>query len=272
MEPISTTAALIGAGSSLLGGGAQAFAQGRMNKATRKWNEKMYATQKQDSLDFWNMQNSYNSPQEQMARLQKAGLNPQLVYGQGAVANASSAPDTPHAMPFRAEAPNLGSSIQNVPESYFNIQTQQQLLSNQKQQGNILALEAAGKLEDNRSKSMLNNFMETRGYDLKRDSGEAALQRILLANIGTEALQNFNFGGTANLSGMKDGSAWSLQAKGAKLLNELRSGEKRMQGLRNVEQSIRNKYLKRTMSGELGDMSAKDWIQSIIGAGSVINR
>lgn len=268
MEPV-TTAALIGAGASLLGGGANAFAQGKMNKATRKWNEKMYALQKSDSLDFWNKQNSYNAPEQQMARLQKAGLNPQLVYGHGATATASSAPDVPTAMPYRPEAPNLG-AIATVPETYMNIKTQQQLLSNQKQQGNILALEASSKLQDVKSKTMLNDYMSTHGYGLKLNTADAALQKILLSNIGTEALQNFNFGG--NAGHIADGSAYSLQAKGMKLLNDLRSGEKRLQGIRQVEGEIRNKYLKRTMSGELGDMSAKDWINSIIGAGSVLKR
>lgn len=35
---------------------------------------------KQD-IRFWQMQNEYNSPQAQMARLKEAGLNPNLIYG-----------------------------------------------------------------------------------------------------------------------------------------------------------------------------------------------
>lgn len=52
------------------------------------------------NLDMWNRQNEYNLPAAQMARLQAAGLNPNLIYGSGAeVGNArSQAPDyaTPH--------------------------------------------------------------------------------------------------------------------------------------------------------------------------------
>lgn len=40
-------------------------------------------------LAMWNRQNEYNSPQAQMARLQAAGLNPNLVYGQNAPGNQS---------------------------------------------------------------------------------------------------------------------------------------------------------------------------------------
>lgn len=38
---------------------------------------------------MWAANNEYNSPQEQMARLRAAGLNPNLVYGSNAVANTS---------------------------------------------------------------------------------------------------------------------------------------------------------------------------------------
>lgn len=53
------------------------------------------------NIKFWQMQNSYNDPQAQMSRLKKAGLNPNLIYGQsvsgatglaGAVAPSKAAP------------------------------------------------------------------------------------------------------------------------------------------------------------------------------------
>lgn len=262
---------LVGAGASLVGAGINALATGRMNKKTMDYNREMYWRQRQDSLVDWNRQNEYNAPQAQMARLVKAGLNPQLVYGQGAVGNAASAPDTPHAMPYRAEAPNLG-GIAEVPERYFNIKTQQQILSNQKQQGNLLALDALIKTEDARSKNLMNNYMSQYGYGYKKGIEGNTSNLIYQKLLAQASLNAFNFGDTNKMGEIADGSAYSLQAKGMRLLNDLRSGQKRMQGLQNVEQSIRNKYLKRTMSGELKDMSAKDWIQSLIGAGSVLKR
>ena len=42
---------------------------------------------------MWNLQNAYNSPTAQMSRLRQAGLNPNLVYGNGVTGNsAGSAP------------------------------------------------------------------------------------------------------------------------------------------------------------------------------------
>lgn len=48
-------------------------------------NEKAY----QRSLNMWNLQNEYNSPTQQMARIRAAGLNPNLVYGNGVTGNSA---------------------------------------------------------------------------------------------------------------------------------------------------------------------------------------
>lgn len=60
----------------------------------------------QRQVDFWNMQNEYNSPASQMARYKAAGLNPNLIYGQGNPGNATS---TPNYNPPSFNAPKLGS-------------------------------------------------------------------------------------------------------------------------------------------------------------------
>ena len=57
-----------------------------------KYNKEQAALQNQYNIDMWNRQNEYNSPASQMNRLKEAGLNPNLMYGQGSSGNASSAP------------------------------------------------------------------------------------------------------------------------------------------------------------------------------------
>ncbi|UPW40790.1 DNA pilot protein [Sigmofec virus UA08Rod_6926] len=42
------------------------------------------------NLDMWRMNNEYNTPSAQMARLRAAGLNPNLVYGNGSVVGNTS--------------------------------------------------------------------------------------------------------------------------------------------------------------------------------------
>lgn len=48
-------------------------------------------TNKQN-VDLWHESQQYNSPVEQMRRLKAAGLNPNLVYGHGAVATGGNPP------------------------------------------------------------------------------------------------------------------------------------------------------------------------------------
>lgn len=62
---------------------ARANAQANMNLAQYQYSK---------DLEMWNKQNDYNSPVNQMARFKDAGLNPNLMYGQGSPGNATQLP------------------------------------------------------------------------------------------------------------------------------------------------------------------------------------
>lgn len=114
----------------IVGSIVSAISQGFTNRANRKFQEKMYNRERQDSLADWNMQNAYNSPTAQMARLKDGGLNPNMIYGTGsqaAVGNAGSMP--------RQSTPAGGSTYQNpipsdIGSSIFAGAIQQQQLKN----------------------------------------------------------------------------------------------------------------------------------------------
>lgn len=120
--------AIIAGGASLLGSALGFGSQKKTNKANmelakyqNEWqtqeNEKAY----QRSLQMWNLQNEYNSPTQQMARLRSAGLNPNLVYGNGAVGNTTSnypqyEPadiDRAHLSPYRGWNQGLSDAVSN---------------------------------------------------------------------------------------------------------------------------------------------------------------
>lgn len=70
-----------------------------VNKATSHiggwFNDVTGVTQQNEyNLQMWKMQNEYNSPAKQMERYREAGLNPNLIYGNGSssAGNATSAP------------------------------------------------------------------------------------------------------------------------------------------------------------------------------------
>lgn len=74
--------------------------QEKQNEKDRLFQKDMYAWSHKDAVDDWTKQNEYNSPVQQMQRLKEAGLNPHLVYGNGADATAG---------PVRAGAASGGS-------------------------------------------------------------------------------------------------------------------------------------------------------------------
>jgi len=82
-------AALVAAGN-FAQGQQNAQAQSVQNEQSQRYADMAYQRQRADALEFWGMQNEYNSPAKQMERFQAAGLNPHLIYGQGNSGNASS--------------------------------------------------------------------------------------------------------------------------------------------------------------------------------------
>lgn len=107
--PIETILPWAQLGTDILSTGANALLQAANNRQQHAFAREMYTKQRNDSLLDWNMQNQYNSPAEQMARLKKAGLNPNLVYGNGATATSGSMPRASSASTPNTNAPRLDS-------------------------------------------------------------------------------------------------------------------------------------------------------------------
>lgn len=85
---------LASAGISMLGNTVGNFIQQGMSKSAQNQaydlSMKQYERQRSDALADRQFENEYNSPAAQMARLKAAGLNPNLVYGEGVQAAGQS--------------------------------------------------------------------------------------------------------------------------------------------------------------------------------------
>lgn len=228
-------AALIGGAASLIGTGINAASTGNQNRKNREFSEKMYDRQKDDSLEFWQMQNNYNSPEAQMARLQKAGLNPNLVYGNGSAVNTAGSIDTPHAQPYRGEAPQL--DLPQAVEGYFNAQTQQQLLSNQKKQGDLLAMEAL--VKDAQIKNTNANTLQTI-ENTTQSQGSYGLRQAKLQHDVTNAFNNIARGLATTEAIQLDNKSRPIQLEGQKITNQ---GNALQNQLREIELGMRKNGL-----------------------------
>lgn len=134
----------IGAAGSILGNVLTGESQASQNEKARQFSLDMYARQRADSLADWERQNLYNSPQSQMSRLKAAGLNPNLVYGTGAVANNAVAPRSVDAQSWRPEATRYDfSSIGQSAAMYYDVQMKEAQTDNVKAQTSLAAQEAA---------------------------------------------------------------------------------------------------------------------------------
>lgn len=107
--------AVISVGTSLIDGIFGGISDEAANDLSRElqqqqldWNEKM-----------WNLNNEYNTPAAQIARMQDAGLNPNLMYGQGTPGNSSSPASSvspPHIRPV-----NYMQGLIGMPDSMLKI-------------------------------------------------------------------------------------------------------------------------------------------------------
>lgn len=82
----------------LINAGAQLYDSRQNRKQSQRNTEMTIAGAKSEAelayqrqLEMWEKQNMYNDPQSQMQRFTAAGLNPNLIYGQGNSGNAASA-------------------------------------------------------------------------------------------------------------------------------------------------------------------------------------
>lgn len=151
IAPVVAGAAIAG-GASLLGNAIGALSNKGANQTNleiaRMNNEqqyKIFREQNAFNLDMWNKNNEYNLPENQVARLRAAGINPAAVFGNGSTTPASqiqsaTAPQlhTPQVRPFSPDFSGVGESVNAFFDNQIKNKTAQGIgLDNQAKQVNI---------------------------------------------------------------------------------------------------------------------------------------
>ena len=123
---MADTGGILSGAGGLIGSVAGIFTQAanrrenrRIRAEDRTWALDDYQRQKSDNIEFWNMENEYNSPDAQRRRLEQAGYNPALALGdvntvsKAGDVNSPQAPASPSQGAYEATNPlaNLGGAV-----------------------------------------------------------------------------------------------------------------------------------------------------------------
>lgn len=186
MLPAVGAAALM-AGGQVLSQGINAMMTGSTNKQSRRYNTYMYDRQRADALADYTMQNEYNSPMSQMNRLREAGLNPNLVYGNGADAQGGTVRSS-NAGQWNPKPPqfDIGGAVGDTLGAYYDTQVKQAQIDNLKVQNSVLVQDAALKAAQVRD---VTAGAGTKEFDLqfKSEVRDISIEALKLANERTGA-------------------------------------------------------------------------------------
>lgn len=124
--------ALIGLGTTIYAANRTKAAQERANQYNKDAADLAY----QRDLEMWNRMNAYNDPAAAFARLQNAGLNPNMMYGggsgPGAAGQAAAAPKSP--IPHYGMVTPMAASLPQVLGQYQDFQMRKAQIDNVKAQ------------------------------------------------------------------------------------------------------------------------------------------
>lgn len=183
---MSVTAAAIAGGTALAGAGASAIAQGKMNKRSERMTREAWARDERLLSD----QRAYENPAAQMARLQEAGLNPNLMYGQGSTGSSATAPAS-KTMEFKN--PLQGMDAGSAFSLYQNMKQSNAQISVQEKQAALMDQELQNKLLDNVMKSYNVQREAERSFYYQTDATSESQRKSNLASYQSQRYQREAF-------------------------------------------------------------------------------
>lgn len=130
--------ALSAAAASLLGAGLSTVGNTVGNFISNTGSRKSQKRAARYNREFWDAQNFYNKPENQMKRLQNAGLNPHLVYGQSASGAAGQAGAI---SPYQAEDYKFDNPLKDI-QDYSNLEFRQAQSNNVEAQRDVILQDA----------------------------------------------------------------------------------------------------------------------------------
>lgn len=224
------------------------------NKKNREHQEYMYNKMRADQLADRAFENEYNSPAANMARLKEAGLNPNLVYGNGA-SEQKSASTSPINAPYgQDKAVQIDPmTIPNTAMSIYDMNAKQAQTDNIKAMTDIAKQEVINKaLQAANIAADTENKILTSGQKTQSIDNIAQMQPVLLeqakANViktGTEIDKNIKTTAIALQENERRKllTANTLRLGIQSIINDRIKNAKTQQETVNLKQSLNNSKL-----------------------------
>lgn len=157
----------------------------------RKYNDRAEREAREHNIKMWNMQNEYNHPSAQMARLQEAGLNPNMIYGTSPSSAVGAAGDVSPAkapeQPYELDFDPMGEMLR-----YANVNQHRAQTDNLRVQNTVLTQDALLKGAQ-RSKTLTENartefdlMLAKELYDTSVDAAKENVRLLKQQTIGQE--------------------------------------------------------------------------------------
>jgi hypothetical protein len=133
------------------------------------------------NIEFWNMQNKYNTPKAQMGRLKDAGLNPNLIYGSGSANTGVAGSIAPSkAAPYNIQNP--------IPLQSALLQSQIDLNNSNANKNNVQADSVGGLLPGRKAELRFKNELSAIKNDIASQTKSASINIIKQSSLSA----NFN--------------------------------------------------------------------------------
>ncbi len=178
-------ASLISGAGNIASSAISAMSVGNANRMSRK----IVQEQNKFNVEQRDYENAYNAPSAQMARLKAAGLNPNLVYGNGSAVTSSAQARQSSIPQYQAIDPGLDNGVNAAVNTYMQMKNYQLAKEQTVARTNLMQQQAQVAQQDAFNKSLqglalgMKNSITRQTMPYQVESAKAQAARLAAGNV-----------------------------------------------------------------------------------------
>lgn len=159
----------------------------RISQMNNEFNERMMREQMSWNEEMWNKQNEYNTPANQRARLEAAGLNPYMMLDGGSAGIASSAngvspasaSGNPVMQPYNFDTSSISGMLGNMAQMVYGYQLQQEQIEHIRTENEYVGADMLAKIMQIREETystQQKRMLDSLIYDIMKDTKDSVIK------------------------------------------------------------------------------------------------